>query len=714
MGVTRQFSRLLSTAVSPLLICSALGTTAESQTRDEVLPAIQMEQDDIPIPLLGVPSRWILKPDAQPSIAPNSEILIFVDGMDSRTEEADDITKALFEAMAAMPQSAPPPVYPPIANNRGTVQFQFQGCTNGVHCPPPPPIEEQPLPPPIYGSQVQFVIECSGVVGCPEPCDHMDEGGAAVTPSDVVNGVPTRIYFAPIIPPRLLDTKPPAGTQINVPPAHNLGANEGRLQKALRDAAAAALPLQSLTQAAFKFATGDADDAVWGNAFADLSVTGHRAFANFRQTLPGEWFCESLIGQRPPPLTADQILAGWQPPPPMTNDQVLAGCEKALDRAYRVANFLRTGERGDTPALKTAKTAERNALGWIAVSGEDDSPHRPVNVPSSDFPQFDLPDVPVDAPLGTAPQPVHVRTRYTIAQSQTPGRNLVVISMDLPTSGYADNLDYRRVSPLSAIGSPKTNNSDFSANGDPPMAPLLDFIETFVVSFVNTLDSTVPFKNNIKAVMGGSLGGSISLRLGRRGGVPWFPEFIVWSAASIWDSLAGGADVLKHKAPLTEYVSAQRAMDSPQSTDRAEFFGSWDKPLVPLLVPSQAETWFSDYYLCKHSNLAGARLDRQETYDSMFLAWHHRLAAEQVIYSHRSKDPTTNQPLFMANRKPTLLSCGLEDDFIGADICTFTHQTAQEMTTTPGKALFLGQTGHSIDNERRQLWARQMISFLGL
>ena len=82
MGVTRQFSRLLSTAVSPLLICSALGTTAELQTRDEVLPAIQMEQDDIPIPLLGVPSRWILKPDAQPSIAPNSEILIFVDGMD--------------------------------------------------------------------------------------------------------------------------------------------------------------------------------------------------------------------------------------------------------------------------------------------------------------------------------------------------------------------------------------------------------------------------------------------------------------------------------------------------------------------------------------------------------------------------------------------------------------------------------------------------------
>jgi hypothetical protein len=36
--------------------------------------------------------------------------------------------------------------------------------------------------------------------------------------------------------------------------------------------------------------------------------------------------------------------------------------------------------------------------------------------------------------------------RYTIAQSQianpgSPGKNLVIISLDLPSSGYTDNID---------------------------------------------------------------------------------------------------------------------------------------------------------------------------------------------------------------------------------------------------------------------------------
>ena len=44
-----------------------------------------------------------LRPDAQPAIAPNAEILIFIHGMDSRAEEADDITKTLFGAMVTPP-----------------------------------------------------------------------------------------------------------------------------------------------------------------------------------------------------------------------------------------------------------------------------------------------------------------------------------------------------------------------------------------------------------------------------------------------------------------------------------------------------------------------------------------------------------------------------------------------------------------------------------
>jgi hypothetical protein len=602
------------------------------------------------------PPRWTLTPDAQPSIAPNSEVLLFIHGMDSRAEEADDITKALFMAMATTTRTTPP-VLPPIMANLTTQQFT--SCSNPAG-------------------------------GCPETCDHMDDFSngqrSAVTPFDTVNGTPTQVYFAPIVPLQLLDTPIPAGAQINVPAAHNIGANEGRLNPSLRATAAAAQPLQSLQLAALKFAAGD---VFWGNAYADLAVTGHKSFAIFRQAPPGEPFCQSLSGLGP--------------------GDVVNGCRTALDRAYRVANFLRTGERGDTPALKAAKAAERNALGWIAVSGEDDSPHRPVNVPSSDFPQYDL-QVQVETPSGPTTS-VTVNTRYTIAQSEIPGRNLVVISVDLPTSGYADNLDYNVVSPLVAIGQPKNWNTDFKATGATPM---LDFIEAFVVRFTDKLDQTVPFKASIKAVMGGSLGGNMTFRLGRRDNVPWFPEFIVWSPASIWDSLGAGIDVFKHQGPLKAWESANQAMSRPSAGDRADFFGSWDKPIVPLIIPmAQSDTWTSDYYLCKKSSVAGARLDRQETYDQLFLAWHWRLGAEQLLFSHQDKDPHTNQPLFMANHKPMLLACGLEDHIPYNDICPATQKTAAQMLT-PGKAVFLGQTGHSLDNERRSFWAQQIIAFLGL
>jgi hypothetical protein len=610
--------------------------------------------------------RWVLRPDPQPSIGPNSEVLLFIHGMDSRAEEADDITKALFMALPTIPQSTqPPPALPPIAANRSTIQFT--SCANPAG-------------------------------GCPETCDHMDNFSngqrTAVVPFDMVNGTPTRVYFAPVIPPQLLDTPPPPGTQINVPAAHNLGANEGRLRPELRAVAAliAAQPFNALRQASFRFAAGD---VVWGNAFADLSVTGRKAFAAFRQALPGEPFCQSLVAQ--------------PPAPPLTANDVLNGCHAALDRAYRVANYLRTGERGDTAALKAAKTAERNALGWIAVSGEDDSPHRPVNVPSSDYPQYDL-QVSVEAPLALGPKIVSVHTRYTIAQSQIPGRNLVVISVDLPTSGYADNLNYNIVSPLAAIGQPKWPN-DFGATG---LTPLLDFIETFVVRFAETLDQTVPFKNNIKAVMGGSLGGNMSFRLGRRANVPWLPKFVVWSPASIWDSLGAGSDLTKHLGPLTAWKGADQAMNAPGIGDRASFFGSWDKPIAwPIIADAQADTWTSKFYLCKASSIAGARLDRQETFDPFFYAWHWRLGGEQLLFSQSNMDPATHQPLYMSNHKPMLLACGLEDRVPYNDICPATQNTAQYMLT-PGKALFLGQTGHSLDNERRSFWAQQMIQFLSL
>jgi len=236
----------------------------------------------------------------------------------------------------------------------------------------------------------------------------------------------------------------------------------------------------------------------------------------------------------------------------------------------------------------------------------------------------------------------------------------------------------------------------------------------------------------------------------------WLPNFIVWSPASIWNSFGGSpgisinidwdnlldgnfkelwqnfaqgsnfdpTGVTRHLAPLTALLAAGNVdtkdpndLFSPERANlRREFFGSWDKPIVPVLVKvAQSDTWQSDHYPCKKSMIVGARLDRQETYDPLFLRWHWRLGAEQLLYSHQSNDGRTpGQPRYLSNIKPMLLACGTEDRILFNDICGATQRTAPYMTTTPGKAIFLRATGHSVDSERREYFARQVIEFLDL
>ncbi len=56
----------------------------------------------------------------------------------------------------------------------------------------------------------------------------------------------------------------------------------------------------------------------------------------------------------------------------------------------------------------------RQGAGWIAVSGEDDTPHRPVNVPTAPFRQFDIP-----VPVTVNGQSFTLTTRYSLMSSFT-------------------------------------------------------------------------------------------------------------------------------------------------------------------------------------------------------------------------------------------------------------------------------------------------------
>ena len=73
--------------------------------------------------------RWILRADEQPAIPPNSDILLFIHGMDSRAEEADDITNALF-ALKANPSAAaaPTPSNAQMVADLNRILHKYEGC----------------------------------------------------------------------------------------------------------------------------------------------------------------------------------------------------------------------------------------------------------------------------------------------------------------------------------------------------------------------------------------------------------------------------------------------------------------------------------------------------------------------------------------------------------------------------------------------------------
>ena len=475
-------------------------------------------------------------------------------------------------------------------------------------------------------------------------------------------------------------------------------------------------------------------------------------------------------------MTGKRSFSRFRQNPPTESN--LAGCtgnsraiDSALNRAYNVAN-----------AIRFANSPDRRRLGWIAVSGEDDQPHRPVNVPSAEFPQYDLTvTVPVRGYNGMAPPPadhadhaIHDRAsasrrigepapRFRTSlclRTRSPcwtadaevilfihgmdsrleealdlthalhhigaksGKKYVVIAMDLPTSGYADNIDHLRIASLETIGLAKfrpvgardveiTDLQIFDA-GARNNVPVVDFIEDFIVAFVDTLDGQAAgSETKVRAIVGGSLGGNMSMRLGRRAGNQWIMTVVPWSPAAIWPSYVEGANPINHLAVAVPWLWAGGDPAWCAESDvmrRLFFYYAFDWRMGIARQKPQAEEWYRDDWSCKAAHMFGARLDRHETYDSTFRLWHWRLGAEQLVFSQQLVSPDTNQPLYMQNNTRMLLACGYEDT--GGELCANTRAVAWKMTDTPGKAIFLHDTGHSIQNERPNWLAGAIVDFL--
>ena len=290
------------------------------------------------------------------------------------------------------------------------------------------------------------------------------------------------------------------------------------------------------------------------------------------------------------------------------------------------------------------------------------------------------------------------------------GLKLSVVSVDLPNGGYSESFNHLAVAPSNAT---MFKSSPFGPPG-PIRTPVLDFIDDFVIAFVDALDAVTPIKNRFLGVIGGSLGGNLGLRLGRRSPMPtWLDQSIVsWSAASVWTPMV--EDLVKSVAP-GKCVGNWSAPETVGS--RSDYFRSvYDEVVLPGLLPSQPNQWYRpDWEPCRTININNSRRARWEVYSRNFRQWHWRVGGEQLIYSHVDRvaheDPAAPPRFTLNHVRHLLISCAA-DNFPGTNIYDSSRWLANAMATTPGTSLFLRDTGHSAHFERPSYLAEQIVEFL--
>ena len=576
----------------------------------------------------------------------------------------------------------------------------------------------------------------------------------------------------PVLPPyeRCTDKELPDGF-FDAPARFVDSQNEMRLVQPLRDVAQLRNPYEILARSAAAFFSAQNpvagsvpdEDEELANAFADLAVTGRRTYC-LLATPPRTPLDELALsgagehvdlGTTPytPSELRDEIAGLLAPLVQATPAQSTRAIDAALDRAFRTLWALRG------PVVE--RTATRAALGWIAVSGEDDMPHRPTNVPPPPYEQY---EIPVAVPASGSHMAVTLQTRFIIASppiaaaARTPhtlrelppdarplvpegnhvilflhghvsgaeealtiipyihmaglmrGKKYSIISIDLPNSGYSESFHHEKIATSSATRWPWA-----PTDSGPIVTPVLDFIEDFVIAFVDALDQLTPIKQRFSGVFGGSLGGNLGLRLGRRSPMPaWLNAGIVsWNAASVWAPMVN--DVIKSQAP----GKCQLNWDAMEQDDsrRGYFHEVYDTVVIPVILPlTQPQLWYRDGWTpCKRLHITGSRRARREVYSANLRRWHWRVAGEQLVFSHvdRVVHGDNSTPWrYEGNIVSQLLIGSANDNFIGSNIFDATRYLADHMTTTPGRILFLRSTGHSVHFERPGYLAKQIVGFL--
>lgn len=176
--------------------------------------------------------------------------------------------------------------------------------------------------------------------------------------------------------------------------------------------------------------------ADWARSIAQLAVTGRQAYNSFATWNPSE---VALAGGPQLPDLLALINGGYinisgsneasinipALPGNFTAAQATAAASFVLQESYRALWAIRS----NNPTWRQYRFAN---LGWIATSGEDDTPQRPVNVPTAPFRQFET-----SVPVSVGGQTLLLTARYMIAtkRSQINLPMLHLCDNPLPSSG---------------------------------------------------------------------------------------------------------------------------------------------------------------------------------------------------------------------------------------------------------------------------------------
>jgi pimeloyl-ACP methyl ester carboxylesterase len=303
-------------------------------------------------------------------------------------------------------------------------------------------------------------------------------------------------------------------------------------------------------------------------------------------------------------------------------------------------------------------------------------------------------------------------------------QNYTVISLDLPNSGYAT-----RFQVLDVVDAPY----------DPKKLQVLNFELQYVRDFIDALDLKVGnVKGRIKAVMGGSLGGNMSLLLSTKQ-VPGLETIVAWSVTAVSTMFYLGlisvewvATFLKHLQDGATDSELTGAPLQDHSKETEYMHHVYFEPLNPTPIPGVLPymppdpiMWFRgpdpvpdtptvihDWEQCKKDNIKASRFDRYEIYSEQVRHWTNAIDLEQISFSFHD-DCAVYGLIASSPGAHLLLASGDRDNFDPNAIYNSTLELAHLIRhTAHGKAEFWFDTGHSLHSERPHLFAKDIVYFL--